>query len=99
MSCSREKIYPYMNRLISDFIDYIRTEKGLSLNTIEAYHRDIQLFAKDLSIQNWKSLSKEHILHFLDCLKQKQFAPSSICRMLIAVKVFIRFLKKEGEIP
>lgn len=85
--------------LIADFIDYIRSEKGLSSNTIEAYQRDIQLFAKHLSLPNWKALTGDHILHFLDHLKQKQFAPSSICRMLIAVKVFIRFLKREGEIP
>lgn len=35
---------------------------------------------------------------FLAVLKNKQYASSSICRMLVSIKVFFRFLKKEGVI-
>jgi integrase/recombinase XerD len=81
-----------------DFLDYIRSEKGLSPHTIEAYGRDIQSFADSLAIQDWKQVTPEHILGFLSRLKSKNYASSSICRMLVAVKVFFRFMKKEGEI-
>lgn len=40
----------------------------------------------------------EDILHFIAHLRAKSFASASICRMLVAVKVFFRFLKKEGVI-
>jgi len=84
--------------LISDFLDYIRTEKGLSPNTIEAYGRDIETFASTLKIKDWKQVTGEEILYFLSFLHQKKYSSSSICRMLIAVKVFFRFLKAEKEI-
>lgn len=84
--------------LIADFLDYIRSEKGLSPHTIEAYGRDIESFCSYLSIKDWKAVTPENILGFLGYLKSRKYASSSICRMLVAVKVFFRFLKKEGEI-
>jgi len=85
-------------RYILDFLDYIRSEKGLSPNTIEAYGRDIRSFAAFLANQDWKRVEPGSILQFISHLKEKSFASSSICRTLVAVKVFFRFLKKEGEI-
>ncbi len=84
--------------LILDFLNYIRSEKGLSPHTIEAYGRDIRCFGESLTIKDWKQVTPEHILHFLGALKSKKYASSTICRMLVAVKVFFRFLEKEGEI-
>lgn len=84
--------------LLSDFLDYIRTEKGLSSNTIEAYGRDIEAFSASLKVKDWKQVTGEEILHFLSLLNQKNYSASTICRMLIAVKVFFRFLKAEGEV-
>lgn len=83
---------------VSDFIDYIRTERGLSDNTIEAYERDIGLFAEGLTVKDWKATTGESVLQFLSVLQGKGYASSSICRMLVAVKVFFRFLKKEGAV-
>ncbi len=87
-----------MDRLVSDFLDFIRTEKGLSANTIEAYGRDIEAFQATLNGKGWKETDGESVLHFLSILKEKGYASSSICRMLVAVKVFFRFLKREGEV-
>lgn len=87
-----------MNRLKLDFLDYIRSEKGLSSHTIEAYGRDISAFALFLQDKEWKAVVPEDILSFLGQLKGKNYAGSTICRMLVALKVFFRFLKKEGEI-
>lgn len=86
------------DRLRLDFLDYIRSEKGLSSHTIEAYSRDIASFAKFLNGKHWKEVGPQDILDFLGYLKGKNYATSSICRTLVAVKVFFRFLKKEGEI-
>jgi len=83
---------------ISDFLDYIRSEKGLSSHTIEAYGRDIRLFANFLNVSDWKQVDSKTILSFLTHLKKQSYASSSICRILVGVKVFFRFLKKEGEI-
>lgn len=84
--------------LIEDFLDYIRSEKGLSSHTAEAYGRDIRMFAAFVSPTPPKEIQAEEILSFLSFLKSKNYASSTICRTLVAVKVFCRFLKKEGEI-
>jgi len=81
---------------IRDFLDYIRTEKGLSPHTIEAYGRDIAAFCA--LVPDLKQATGESIYQFLNDLRSKGYAPSTLCRMLVAVKVFFRFLKKEGEV-
>lgn len=84
--------------LVLDFLDHIRSEKGLSSHTIEAYGRDIRAFAEFLGGLDWRGVAPEQILAFLAQLKGKGYASSSICRILVAVKVFFRFLKREGVI-
>jgi len=83
--------------LKQDFLDYIRSEKGLSHNTILAYGRDIQAFHSFIA-KDWKEVKPEDILNFLANLRAKRYAGSSLCRILVSIKIFYRFLKKEGEI-
>ncbi len=87
-----------LERLRLDFLDYIRSEKGLSPHTIEAYGRDIKSFIETLGAKDFTQVLSTDILAFLSHLKSKSYASSSICRILVSVKVFFRFLKKEGEI-
>ncbi len=80
----------------TDFLNYLRAEKGLSLNTLEAYGRDVGSFldhAKDIPVQ---AIKREDVIAFLAGLQAKKYASSSIARALIALKVFFRFLKREG---
>lgn len=83
---------------IDDFLNAIRSEKGLSPHTVEAYERDVRSFAVFLSEKSWAKVGPESILSFLGHLKAKSYASSSICRILVAVRVFFRFLKKEGMV-
>ncbi|MGB7977675.1 MAG: site-specific tyrosine recombinase XerD [Chlamydiales bacterium] len=86
------------NRSILNFLDYILSEKGLSPHTIEAYGRDIGAFKAFLGEKSWQEVVPEDVLAFLGHLQEKKNAPSSVCRKLVAIKVFFRFLKKEGDI-
>lgn len=89
-----------MQNEIDDFLAYIASEKGLAKNTIEAYSRDLNTFAKylgDLNI-DLENLRSDHIISFLSHLQAKGYASASLCRMLIAVKTFLRFLIREGVI-
>jgi len=83
---------------LHEFLFYIAAEKGLSQNTIEAYDRDCQRFISFLSdqgIEDFNSVQQPHIIEFLASLKRADYAVSSICRSLVAIKVLFRFLKKE----
>ncbi len=84
-----------------DFLDYLRSEKGLSPNTLEAYKRDVNLFAsflKESAVLSFQDADTESIYAFLQRLQEKRYASSSMTRMLIAIKVLFRFLKKENLI-
>lgn len=88
-----------MQRDIDEFATYLISEKGLSLHTLEAYRHDIQsfsLFLERYSIKQWQQVKQQHIIEFLAFKNEKAFAPASISRGLIAIKVFFRFLKREG---
>lgn len=86
---------------LSNFIIYISSEKGLSKNTIEAYKRDLEhffKFLKELGVFQISAVDKTHIFAFIGKKKEENYAPSSLCRNLIAIKVLFRFLKREGII-
>lgn len=79
---------------IHDFLSYIASEKGLSVNTIQAYERDIRRFAESLD----EEAAEEGIVNHMSALKEKGYASSSIYRTLMALRVFFRFLKREGYV-
>ncbi|MBN1914620.1 MAG: site-specific tyrosine recombinase XerD [Parachlamydiales bacterium] len=86
------------HRHLAAFAAYILSEKGLTKNTAEAYNRDIQAFLSFLanrSVFQWQQVEEKEILSYLTYQKQKGYASSSICRSLVALKVFFRFLKRE----
>ena len=88
-----------MEREIKDFGIYLISEKGFSLHTLKAYQTDLESFLSFLqnhSINKWLDVDQQHIIDFLGLKKQQNYAPSSISRALIAIKVFFRFLKREG---
>lgn len=89
-----------MQAQIQDFITYLASEKGCSPHTLEAYERDIQafrLFLEPFSLSDWKEIEQQHIVDFLINKQAAGYADSSRSRALIALKVFFRFLKREGE--
>jgi len=73
---------------VDEFLAYLAAERGLSKNTLEAYGRDLRLFTK-MGLE---------VFPFLAKLQEQGLASSSICRALMALKVFFRFLKKEKYI-
>ena len=90
-----------MQERISDFLSYLSSERGLANNTIEAYGRDLKFLCDALQKCGVSSLEKateQEIIFFLSQLRERNYASSSICRALVAVKVFFRFLKKERYI-
>ena len=82
-----------MQTYIDTFLTYISSEKGLSKNTREAYERDLRGI---FSFLKKEQIAREDLISYFSYLKNKGLASSSICRSFIAIKVFLRFLKKEG---
>ncbi len=84
---------------LDDFYTYIISEKGLSLNTQKAYRSDLVLFRSFLQekkISAYEKVTEETVLEFLSFLREQGYAEASSCRLLMTLKVFFRFLKREG---
>jgi len=87
-----------MQELIDNFINYLSVERGLSLNTLSSYRRDLNkyiTYLKQRNINNLGSVSKNDISSFLMSQKDKKLSVNSISRNLVAIKVFHRFLVRE----
>ncbi|MBS0621282.1 MAG: site-specific tyrosine recombinase XerD [Verrucomicrobia bacterium] len=84
---------------LTDFLSYLGAEKGLAENTLQAYRSDIERFMGALQGKSLKDATEGDVIAHLAHLKESQFATSSICRALVAIKEIFRFLKREGVIP
>lgn len=86
---------------LEDFLCYIASEKGLAKNTSEAYDRDLLSFIEHLKAEQifcFTEVLPSHLIAFLAQMKAKNYAPASISRALMALKVFFQFLKRENII-
>jgi len=84
-----------VEREIADFLAYLGSEKGLSPHTLAAYGRDLLSYAKFSGGKKPEEMSTEQIIDYFQTLKNKGVASSTLCRALVAIKVFFRFLKRE----
>jgi len=86
---------------IDRFIDYLSLERGLSKNTLAAYARDLYTFSSFLRkrhINSFKDVERSNITDFMFSQKDKGLSANSVARSLAAMKVFFRFLAREGFI-
>ena len=84
---------------IERFLDYISLERGLSKNTLSAYARDLDKFTAFLKrrhILSFKDVKKSDITNFMFYQKDRGLSANSLARGLAAMKVFFRFLTREG---
>ena len=86
------------NDYAKQFLNYLKVEKGLSSNTLEAYRNDLSklaLFAqaqgKDLT-----SLDRNDLVDLLADRKESGSNDSSISRLTSVIKQFYKFLLAEG---
>ena len=81
------------------FLGYLRVERGLSENSLEAYSRDIARFLNSLGEEKTRptDISSEDVLKYVMAIS-RYMAPRSVARNLSAIKTFFRFLASEGEI-
>ena len=87
---------------IDEFINYLAVERGLADNTLLAYRRDLTkyaLFLKGRKVDQGNKVSRAHVTDFMFSQKTQGLSATSICRCLSAIKMFHRFLVREGLAP
>jgi len=72
-----------MQKIVQDFINYLKIERNLANNTVDAYRNDLERYSKfllDRQISNPKSISLSDIQDFINCLTELGLAASSLAR-------------------
>ena len=87
-------------RAQKSFLDHLQIERGLSVNSISAYNRDLNRFAAYLIEQslNYQLLTSKELTEYEISLKQQGLALSSINRGVSALKTFYKYLSREYSI-
>jgi len=82
------------SRVLSDFIDYLKVEKGLGVLTVSAYSRDICQFAASLdrSRRTLLNARRDDVRDFLQLLFANSVDGRSVARKLSALRHLYRFL-------
>jgi integrase/recombinase XerD len=90
-----------MKELLEQFIGYAALQRGLADKTIDAYLRDLRAFVEFASSRGRldpRAVTRTDVLEFLEQAQAQGYAPASIARRLVAVKVFFRYLARENRI-
>jgi integrase/recombinase XerD len=86
---------------ISSFLTHVRVEKGLSANTVSAYHRDLvkfDEFAKKRKL-SLEAVSRDDLVDFLAGLYRQKLESKSVARHLVTLRNFFRFAQIQELIP
>ncbi len=83
---------------ISEFLQHLWLEKGLSKNTRDAYRRDLQLFQQWLNGKSLISATEDNLKNFLSWRFAQNYHPRSTARQISSLRGFYRFLSKEERI-
>ncbi len=84
---------------IDAFLDYLTIECGLSVNTIQAYQRDLTRFAVSAGVDGpeaWGEVRPGQVIDFLVAEKRRGCAIATVSRALVAVRMLFRFMAAEG---
>lgn len=82
-----------MEKQVKNFLDFLKTEKKMSINTLQSYERDVLQFNKYLNEnkQNYAKIKQEDIKEYLNHLQEIGKKTSSISRSLASIRSFYQF--------
>lgn len=85
-----------MLQIISMYLEYLELEKGLSINSINAYRRDLTGFAESLDTDNICEITRQNVNRFIRDLKDNHYAITSIIRKIASLRGFFKWAYASG---
>jgi integrase/recombinase XerD len=87
---------------VKHFRNFLKLERSLSANSIDAYERDVLKLAQYLDMINKKvgptAVTSKHLQNFVEYLNELGVSPFSQARILSGIKSFYRYLMFEDII-
>ena len=88
---------------ISEYLEYLEVEKGLSKNTIDAYNRDLVAFIDFCDLRGLSEIvqiTRADLSAFVLKLREAKYSPSSVTRKVASLRGFFRWFcsNEYGEI-
>jgi integrase/recombinase XerD len=87
---------------VRSFLHFCRAEKGLSVNTLEAYRRDLaglgQWLARPSERRSLSAISLDDLRQYLDHLRRRRLSNRSIARQVTTLRGLFGFLLEEGAL-
>lgn len=80
---------------LSEYLDYLEVEKGLSINTLDAYRRDLSAFLElcsEIGTEELTQIQRTHIGSYIMDLRDKKYSPTSVMRKIASLRGFFKWL-------
>ena len=86
-------------QLISEYLNWLEIERGLSKNTLEAYKNDlIGFFDYFQNVENLDEIKRNNFSEYTMFLASNNISSSSITRKLASIKGFFKYISANREI-
>jgi integrase/recombinase XerD len=86
-----------MEAILENFINFLEKDKGLSVNTLQSYKRDIEQYInylKDINLKKLSNTQKATIIAYILNLQKKGRATTTISRNIASLRSFYQYIKK-----
>ncbi len=85
-----------MLQILSTYLEYLELEKGLSINSVDAYRRDLLGFMEFLQSKEFTDITRRDISSYIRKLKDDKFAQTSIIRKIASLRGFFKWACVSG---
>jgi len=87
-----------INACLNSYIDFVRSEKSLSVNTQMAYQRDLLSFVNWQKSRDKQATTRQDLQQYIVFLRQKGQKTSSIIRAIASLRGWFAWQKTTGKI-
>lgn len=82
-------------QILAEYLEYLEIEKGLSINTIDAYRRDLSAFLEfcaSLDVEELTQIQRTHLNSYIRNLREKNYSATSVIRKIASLRGFFKWL-------
>ena len=83
---------------VSQYLEFIEIEKGLSENTINAYRRDLSAFVDYYADTPLENITKHSLNNYIIYLRENNLNPRSVVRKIASLRGYFKWLNANGFI-